>query len=303
MPSGTSDNSAREQRASASHLAALPEADLRAVAEELGLDVRRCRTRDQLVAAIHDRRRMIEAMDRHAMLELVAWGRREVPPDAGREHLAQEIVRITRMDFESLSPAALRVLAALRNVNPGQADPPEKIIRRLKRQEGFGSWLRRKRNDMLGWAVEKLMGPAQASPDAATSAADPRTDPGGSQPAAPNAVVRAPQPPSMREEIEESGLLGGIASRIKRSADAYLNQKLDEIEARIDRKIDEIDRRLSDWRDKEIANRLRILKITLWASVIVAIISLLYSYVKVYIIRPAHQPASPPAATMPRERG
>ena len=54
------------------------------------------------------------------------------------------------------------------------------------------------------------------------------------------------------------------------------------MEARIDRKLDEIDRRLAEWRDKEIANRIRILKITLWASVIVAIVSLLYSYIQVY---------------------
>ena len=88
----------------------------------------------------------------------------------------------------------------------------------------------------------------------------------------------------LKEEIEESGLLGGLTNRIKKSADSYVNQKLDEIEARIDRKLDEIDRRLAEWRDKEIANRLRILKITLWASVIVGAFSLIYSYIKVYVV-------------------
>ena len=99
--------------------------------------------------------------------------------------------------------------------------------------------------------------------------------------------ARAPPPSragSIKEEIEESGLFGGIAGRIKREADVYLNQKLDEIESRIDRKLDDIDRRLTEWRDKEIANRIRILKITLWASVIVAGLSLVYSYVKVYFV-------------------
>ena len=71
-----------------------------------------------------------------------------------------------------------------------------------------------------------------------------------------------------------AGLFGGIASRVKKTADSYVNQKLDEIEARIDRKLDEIDRRLGEWRDKEIANRIRIMKITLWASVIVGAFSL-----------------------------
>ena len=88
---------------------------------------------------------------------------------------------------------------------------------------------------------------------------------------------------SIKEEIEEAGLVGGLTNRIKKSADSYLNQKLDEIESRIDRKLDEIDRRLAEWRDKEIANRIRILKITLWASVIVGVFSLLYAYLKVYV--------------------
>jgi hypothetical protein len=102
---------------------------------------------------------------------------------------------------------------------------------------------------------------------------------------------------SIKEEIEESGLFGGIASRVKKTADQYINQKLDEIESRIDRKLDEIDRRLAEWRDKEIANRLRILKITLWASVIVASLSLIYSYVKVnFYDKPAAGATSMPAA-------
>ncbi len=35
---------------------------------------------------------------------------------------------------------------------------------------------------------------------------------------------------SIKEEIEESGLFGGISNRLKKSADVFLNQKLDEIE-------------------------------------------------------------------------
>ena len=93
------------------------------------------------------------------------------------------------------------------------------------------------------------------------------------------------KPASIKEEIEESGLFGGISNRLKKSADVYLNQKLDEIENRIDRKLDEIDRRLAEWRDKEIANRIKILKITLWASVIVGVVSLIYTYVTEYVVK------------------
>ncbi|MGD0540849.1 MAG: hypothetical protein ABSB33_04950, partial [Tepidisphaeraceae bacterium] len=99
-------------------------------------------------------------------------------------------------------------------------------------------------------------------------------------------TVGSAKPASIKDEIEESGLFGGISNRIKKSADQYLNQKLDEIEARIDRKLDEIDRRLAEWRDKEIANRIKILKITLWASVIVGIFSLIYAYVTEYLVHP-----------------
>ena len=49
--------------------------------------------------------------------------------------------------------------------------------------------------------------------------------------------------------------------------------------------LDEIDRRLGEWRDKEIANRIKILKITLWASVIVGIVSLIYAYVTEYLVK------------------
>jgi hypothetical protein len=123
---------------------------------------------------------------------------------------------------------------------------------------------------MLGSLVAKVVGESDSSSeyqflpsedsDAPATAADGRS-------------------PTIKEDIEESGLFGGISNRIKKTADAYLNQKLDEIEGRIDRKLDEIDRRLAEWRDKEIANRLKILKITLWASVIVGAFSLIYSYI------------------------
>jgi hypothetical protein len=100
------------------------------------------------------------------------------------------------------------------------------------------------------------------------------------------AAGKAPCPPgqsvqeTLRRRIEERGLFGGLADRVRQSADSYVNQKLDEIEARIDRKLEEIDLRLAEWRDKEVANRLRILKITLWASVIVSIVSLAYAYLR-----------------------
>ena len=110
----------------------------------------------------------------------------------------------------------------------------------------------------MGKIVAKLIGDVEEAPSA---------------PGAPNGG-------SIKEHIEERGLVGGLAGKLRGAADDYVAVKLDEIEQRIDRKLDQIDRRLAEWRDREIANRLRIIKITLAASVIVALISVLYAWLK-----------------------
>jgi hypothetical protein len=193
------------------------------------------------------------------------------------------------MRFSGLSQQGLLVLAVMRGVYlRGDEDVPA-LVRKLKRQEGFFRKLNRKRRALLGSIVSNMLGGEEAAAaDYQFLPPQPNVPSATSQPSSPQAATSGThqqQQGSIKEEIEESGLFGGLASRVKRTADVYLNQKLDEIEARIDRKLDEIDRRLAEWRDKEVANRLRILKITLWASVIVAVISLLYSYIKVYFVR------------------
>lgn len=255
----------------------MPKEELEALAEEYGLDPSIYRTRQHLVAAVHERRQLIAGLDREAMLDVVRWGRRPIAANATKEQMALEIARIKTMNFGGLSRRGLVVLAQLRGVSVNPADEPPTLIRKLKRSEGFLARINRKRRALIGSVVSNLLGEAGDSSDYQFL---PPQSGGDATRAAP---PPPPRPASIKEEIEESGLLGGLAGRIKRSADSYVNQKLDEIEARIDRKLDEIDRRLGEWRDKEIANRIRILKITLWASVIVAVISLLYSYVKLLV--------------------
>ena len=250
-------------------LSELPKDELEHLAEEYGLDPTRYKSRQHLVAAIHDRRQMIAALDREAMLDVVRWGRRPVTASATKEQIAQEIARVKLMKFHGLSQPGLVVLARLRGLDARDDEPVPVLVRKLKKQEGFFSKMNRKRRAFLGSMVAKIVGEEGPSDYQFLPGAD------AASPAA------APSP-SLKSDIEESGLFGGIANRVKKTADAYLNQKLDEIEARIDRKLDEIDRRLAEWRDKEIANRLRILKITLWASVIVGAGSLIYSYIKLY---------------------
>src|SRR5688572_1954611 len=273
-------------------LSEMPKEELDHLAEEFGLDPTRYKTRQHLVAAIHDRRRMIAAMDRDAMLEVVRWGRRPVTVNASKEQIAQEIVRITSMRFAGLSQRGLVVLARLRGIEARDGDPVPVLVKRLKKKEGLFSKINRKRRAMLGSLVAKIVGEEEGPTDYQfVPPAGSGTPVGSVGTVGYETPVSAPatasqRPGSIKRDIEEAGLLGGITSRIKKSADSYVNQKLDEIEARIDRKLDEIDRRLAEWRDKEIANRIRILKITLWASVIVAACSLIYTYIDVHFLHP-----------------
>ncbi len=266
-------------------LAEMPREELAHLAEEYGLDPTRYKSRQHLVAAIHERRQLIASLDRDAMLDVVRWGRRPVTANATGEQIAQEIARIGLMKFAGLSQRGLFVLARLRGIDARDTEPVPTLIKKLKKQEGLFSKINRRRRAMIASMVAKMIGdedgPAEYQFLPPTNGGG-----GGGGPAAGAApgtgAASTPPPSSLKDEIEESGLFGGLTNRIKKTADSYINQKLDEIEARIDRKLDEIDRRLAEWRDKEVANRIRILKITLWASVIVAVISLVYSYIKVY---------------------
>ncbi len=257
----------------------LPRQELEHLAEDYGLDPADFTTPQHLIAALHERRQLIASMDREAMFDVVRWGRRPVALNASNELLAQQIAKIQAMRFVGLSHRGLVVLAQMRGLRVTLDDPVPNIIRRLKKQEGLFAKFNRKRRAVIGGWISRMIGDEEASdyqylpsPDGAAAKGSTTDRPATARTA------------SMKEEIEESGILSGLTNRIKKTADSYLNQKLDEIEARIDRKLDEIDRRLAEWRDKEIANRLRILKITLWASVIVGALSLIYSYVKVFVV-------------------
>jgi hypothetical protein len=258
-------------------LGELPKDELEHLADDLGLDFTRYKTRQHLVAAIHERRQVIAGLDREAMLDVIRWGRRPVPINAGREQLASEIARIRLMRFDGLSQRGLAVLALLRGAEVRGDETVPELVKKLRKQEGFFTRLNRKRRAIIGSIVSGMIGEEE-------SAADYQFLPPQQQQSTHAADSAAAKQASIKDDIEESGLFGGIASRVKKTADSYINQKLDEIEARIDRKLDDIDRRLSEWRDKEIANRIRILKITLWASVIVAALSLIYSYVRQYVV-------------------
>ena len=122
-------------------------------------------------------------------------------------------------------------------------------------------------------------------------------------PRLPTRAAGAVPAPNLKEQIVERGVVRGLASTIRGVTDDYIRQKLDEIEQRIDRKLNEIDQRLQEWRDREIANRLRIIKITLVASIVVAILSFGYGWVQSHVARPMRPAARRPPPSTPGPSG
>jgi len=255
-----SEKSQRDQKVSTG-LVDLPNDELVRYGTELGLRLRQNAPRGELLRVIRQRQELLVQLSRQALLDVCVWARRPVRQSASKEQLAREITQIGKMDFAELSRAGLIALARLRGVEADDDEPDEQIKRRLRRAETLPDMLRRKRRALEAALVGKLV-------------------PGGSadEPKEYRFLPENHAHSDLRERVEQEGLVGGIASKLRGVADDYVSQKLDEIERRIDRKLDEIDGRLQEWRDREITNRLRLIKITLVVSILVALLSLGYKY-------------------------
>ena len=205
----------------------------------------------------------IETLDRGALLDLAGWARVGTDGNPSNEMLVRDILRQSPDRFSGLSLRGLRLFAALRNVEVSDTAPREEIERLLSKSGRFWDAVRRKRRKIMGSLLEKAL----------ESATDELADPDGPS-------ARKPEDGTIKKRVQDRGVVGGIAQTLRGVADDYVAEKLDEIERRIDAKLDEIDRRLGEWRDREISNRLKILKITLVFSILVAIVSLGYDYVR-----------------------
>lgn len=246
---------------SSSSLTDLPVDELIAYGRDLGLTIRGDAPRGELLRRIRARQEQLMRLDREALLDVVAWARVPVRRSSSKEELAKHIASIEAVRFDGLSQRGLRALAVLRELRVETNDSRGTIEHRLRRSEGFWGRYRRRRRRAIGSLISKVL---RAAPQQGEYRFLPEE--GGAR--------------SLKQSIEEAGVVGGIAQKLRGAADEYVHQKLDEIEQRIDRKLDDIDGRLAEWRDQEIKNRLRIVKITLIAAIIVAVVSLGYDYVK-----------------------
>jgi hypothetical protein len=249
---------------STASLAQLPLDELKAHAKSLGIGFSRDAQDGEILRLIRERRELLLDLNRQALLDICVWARRPVQKSAGKDALAREIASINMMRFDGLSDQGLAALCRLRSLEVDPGADRTSMIRTLKKAEPLGKYIKRKRRRLMGSLINKLVSTPASEPDGDKEEYQflPEDD------------------RSLKIQIEEEGLVGGITRKIKGVADDYVREKLDEIETRIDRKLDEIDTRLGEWRDREIRNRLRIIKITLLASIVVAVLSLGYDYVK-----------------------
>lgn len=253
---------AKDRQNAEKRLADLPMDELRGYAAELGLDAAARTLHADLLRFVRQRRELLLELDREALLDVVVWARRPVRKSVGKEHLAKLIAGVDQMRFDGLSHRGLVALARLRGVEATDDDADDVIISRMRKREGFWTGVKRKRRRLVGWAMERIIeGDVGDQTEYQFLPEDPS--------------IREPR---LRDEVESRGVVAGIAGRLRNAADDYVAEKLDEIEIRIDQKLDEIDARLAEWRDREVANRLRIIKITLAASLVVALLSLGYKY-------------------------
>jgi len=249
-------------------LSALPPDELRRYAAGLGIELAPGAPIEDVARRVRERQELLIELDRDAMLDVIIWERRPVRKSASKEELAKEIACIQQTNYDSLSTRGLVALARLRDLPASASDNAHDIIDRLRKNDGFWTTVRRKRRALVGSLLTKLF-------------EKPQTEAGGEYHFLPdddadNSADRR----SLKQEVVERGLVGGIAQKLRGAADDYIRIKLDEIETRIDAKLEEIDKRLGDWRDREVANRLKILRLTLIFTVLVAVLSLGYNFVK-----------------------
>lgn len=243
-------------------LSELPADELIHYGQDLGLELDEKMSQGELLRLIRQRQELLVGLERDAMLDIVIWARRPVRASASKEDLAKEIASIKKMDFTDLSLRGLVTFARLRGLTAGESEPRETIEQRIRDHEPFWDRVRRKRRRAVGSLISRVVnGPPEEADEY-------------------RFLPENGQTGTLKKQIEDEGVVGGIARKLRGAADEYVRVKLDEIEARIDSKLDEIDQRLAEWRDREIANRLRIIKITLVASILVALLSLGYSYIK-----------------------
>jgi len=202
---------------------------------------------------------MIDERQRGALLDLAAWSGVAVREDEPEAALQARVASLTDAPLGELSTRGLRLLAEIRGIAIPYDASRRELLHVLRRARGWrGAW-RAHRRRVLGALLSRAVAPRV---------------PGG------NDDSTMPTPERLRKNVQRLGLVAGLAGELRGAADDFVAEKLADIERRVDAKLDQIDARLQQWREREMAARLRMLKLTLIASILVALISLGYDYLR-----------------------
>jgi len=261
-------------------LSDLPRDELLRYGRDLALPLKNDTPQGELLRLIRARQELLLEIEREALLDLVVWARRPVRASASKEELVHELADLYPGDLTGLSRRGLEALARLRGLGlqPGEAD--RHLAERIRTSISVWERMRRRRRKLVGHLIGRAVRRGGRPKDQEYHFLPETGDTG-----------------TLGESGPKAGLVGGLARKIKGeiqgAADEYIDAKLDEVERRIDAKLDEIDARLAEWRDREVRNRLRIIKITLLTTIVVALVSLGYSYLKAQAIHSGPEEPAP----------
>ena len=234
---------------------------------DLALSLKEDTPRGELLRLIRARQELLLEIERQALLDLAVWARRPVRASASKEELVHEIADVYPRDLTGLSQPGLEALARLRGLKLQSDETDRQLAERIRKSISLWERMRRRRRKLVGRLLGQAVRRSRRPKDEQYHFLPETGDTG-----------------TLGESGPKAGLVGGLARKIKGeiqgAADEYIDAKLDQVERRIDAKLDEIDARLAEWRDREVRNRLRIIRITLLATVVVALVSLGYNYLR-----------------------
>ncbi len=232
--------------------------ELETLALAYSLAVEAVDTEETLREKIEAVRRAVDEAPRHRLISILDWADvRYDATSAPKDRLARKILSARFRDFTGLGLEELRVLARLKGVPFTDTDDERSLARKLDPRGLVGRLWGRLTGHVVGMVLAKIPDQEIEGDDAEGTTA------------------------GVKKHIQQQGLMEGVKTYVKSSLDGYVLEKMDEIEERVDRKLEDIDRKMDRWREKEVRYRLRLIKITLVAAVLVALLSLIYELVKV----------------------
>lgn len=233
----------------------LSDVELRGRAEDIGLEAPKKEHRVDLIARVRARQEVIDGVSRQELAGILRWAGEEVKDFHAKELLVRKFYRVNFKRTAGLGSEQVRIVARLHQLEFDERTTDEELARAVEAHaKRWTDVLKRAGGRVVGFIARQVAGDRR----------------GGDE-------MESPEEPEAR--VSE-GLKKGFKAALRFSMDDYITEKLDEIETRIDRKLDELDRKMDDWRAREVRHRLRIIRYTIVATVIVAVISILYKYIR-----------------------